>query len=420
MKNYIEVNKEHEKAIQESLFESQGYGQYECGAIENLDEALITFGKSAYPRGGHVVILAGGASSGKGFITDKLLGIEGKTFDVDILKQLAAGHSKFRGVLEDSFKDLINAGEIDKMPDINKILTDPNALRDPDNVHAFHLALEKTQWSDKIQKNVFKNIAGKKVEDKINLIFDVTLANISKLKSITYDINLLGYPKENIHIVWIVNDVEIAKVQNSKRDRVVPEDILVDTHKGASRTMSDIIGMGTKLRKYMDGAIYIAFNKIGVDADVEFGDRTKWTKETLVVVNKSNYVRIKDQGKPIKADQIGRSIISKVKRYVPRDTFFVPKQKGKGSKKMKDFSKKKKVNKGDCMEILLKFNTKDKEIILTKEEAKTLYNELKEIFEAKITAPSFPYTGIRKISEPLETNPYSFPYLDDVPPRIIY
>lgn len=33
----------------------------------SLDEALITFGGKAYPKFGQVVILAGGAGSGKGF-----------------------------------------------------------------------------------------------------------------------------------------------------------------------------------------------------------------------------------------------------------------------------------------------------------------------------------------------------------------
>ena len=34
---------------------------------KSLQEKLITFGKKAYPKFGNVVILAGGAGSGKGF-----------------------------------------------------------------------------------------------------------------------------------------------------------------------------------------------------------------------------------------------------------------------------------------------------------------------------------------------------------------
>ena len=58
--------------------------------FDELMEALITFGGKAYPKFGNVVIMAGGAGSGKGFVKDKLVGIEGFTFDVDALKTLAA------------------------------------------------------------------------------------------------------------------------------------------------------------------------------------------------------------------------------------------------------------------------------------------------------------------------------------------
>lgn len=50
-----------------------------------LNEALITFNKKAYPKFGQVVIMAGGAGSGKGFVKDKLVGVEGMVFDVDEL-----------------------------------------------------------------------------------------------------------------------------------------------------------------------------------------------------------------------------------------------------------------------------------------------------------------------------------------------
>ena len=49
-------------------------------------EKLITFGGKAYPKYGHIVLMAGGAGSGKGFILSNLVGLEGKVFDVDELK----------------------------------------------------------------------------------------------------------------------------------------------------------------------------------------------------------------------------------------------------------------------------------------------------------------------------------------------
>ncbi len=42
-------------------------------SFSELSEALITFAGQAYPKFGNVIILAGGAGSGKGFIKDKLI-----------------------------------------------------------------------------------------------------------------------------------------------------------------------------------------------------------------------------------------------------------------------------------------------------------------------------------------------------------
>jgi hypothetical protein len=52
-----------------------------------INEALITLANKR-PKYNNIVILAGGAGSGKGFINTNLLGIEGKTFDVDEIKRL--------------------------------------------------------------------------------------------------------------------------------------------------------------------------------------------------------------------------------------------------------------------------------------------------------------------------------------------
>lgn len=54
-----------------------------------ISEKLMIFGGRAYPKFGNVVLIVGGAGSGKGFQLDKLVGIEGKVFDVDALKMLA-------------------------------------------------------------------------------------------------------------------------------------------------------------------------------------------------------------------------------------------------------------------------------------------------------------------------------------------
>lgn len=264
----------------------------------SLDEALITFGGKAYPKFGQVVILAGGAGSGKGFTLEKLLGIEGITLDVDALKKLVMGSTKL-------------AAEI-KAKTGHDVKT--MNLKNPDNVATLHHVIADVfNVSNKNQARVYAGIAAAPEDRKPNLIFDVTLKSMSKLASIARDVETLGYQKENIHIVWVMNDVHIAMQQNLKRDRVVPKEILMDTHEGAALTMAKILNMGDSLKQYMDGDIWISFNKVGIDSEIKKSD-----KGGMFVV-KSNYIKVKAKGKPQKSiDQLDKELVAKVAAYAPK------------------------------------------------------------------------------------------------------
>jgi hypothetical protein len=150
-------------------------------------------------------------------------------------------------------------------------------------------------------------------ERKPNIIFDVTLKDLQKLEKLTRQVSSIGYAKENIHIVWVVNDIEVAKAQNLSRDRTVPTEILVNTHRGASQTMGDIVNMGKGLRKYMDGDIAFAFNKVGVDTDV-----VKSGKGGMYVKD-ANYFYVKRKGKPpTPVAKLEKELRMKIKSYVPK------------------------------------------------------------------------------------------------------
>lgn len=264
----------------------------------SLDEALITFGGKAYPKFGQVVILAGGAGSGKGFTLEKLLGIEGITLDVDALKKLVMGSTKL-------------AAEI-KAKTGHDVKT--MNLKNPDNVATLHHVIADVfNVSNKNQARVYAGIAAAPEDRKPNLIFDVTLKSMSKLANIARDVETLGYKKESIHIVWVMNDVHIAMQQNLKRDRVVPKEILMDTHEGAALTMAKILNMGDSLKQYMDGDIWISFNKVGIDSEIKKSD-----KGGMFVV-KSNYIKVKAKGKPQKSiDQLDKELVAKVAAYAPK------------------------------------------------------------------------------------------------------
>ena len=110
-----------------------------------------------------------------------------------------------------------------------------------------------------------------------------------------------------------MNDVHIAIQQNQKRDRVVPKGILMDTHEGAALTMAKILNMGDSLKQYMDGDIWISFNKVGVDSEIK-----KSSNKGMFVV-KSNYIKVKARGKPQKSvAELDKEIVAKVAAYAPK------------------------------------------------------------------------------------------------------
>jgi hypothetical protein len=264
---------------------------------ELISEKLITFGGRAYPKFGQVVILAGGSGSGKGFVLDNLLGIDGNVMDVDALKALAIGSEKFAKRVKDE------TGQDIKTFD----------LRKAENVSKLHELLSDVYGITKAnERRIFTAAIAADANRKPNLIFDVTLKSMPKLESITRNAKQLGYDSENIHIVWVVNDVNVAIEQNKNRSRVVPEEIFLATHEGVAITMKKILDMGSKLTRYMDGEIHLAFNRVGVDTELVKSARGgSYVKE-------ANYVNVKKTGKPqLSSKDLSDAIYQKIKAYVP-------------------------------------------------------------------------------------------------------
>lgn len=269
-----------------------------------LDEALITLGGKAYPKFGNVVILAGGAASGKSFIKDKLLGMEGFTFDVDAIKTLAMKSSGITADVKKRFG-----------VDISKFdLSVGKNVADLHNILNNHLHLD-----DKKKTALYTSILTASPDRKPNLIFDNTMKTMTKLQELSNFAISLGYEKKNVHIVWVVNDVEVALSQNKNpnRGRVVPAEILIGTHRGASQTMNDIVSMGNSLRKYLDGDIVFAFNKIKVDSEVAVSGKGG------SYIAKANYVYVKRAGKPVDEKKLSADLRAKVASYVPKNTSWI-------------------------------------------------------------------------------------------------
>lgn len=268
---------------------------------EALLEKLITFGGKAYPKFGNIVVMAGGAGSGKGFILSNLVGMEGKVFDVDELKTLASKTP----AIQKRVKDELGVDLADLASN----------LKNPENVGKLHQIMGDYLNLDKRkEKGFYTSVLTAPADRKPNIIFDMTFKELTKLQKVARDAEALGYDKKNIHIVWVVNDIEVAQQQNKARARTVPSEILVNTHRGAANTMGDIINMGKKLKNYMDGDIVFAFNKVGVDANlVKSGKGGSYVKD-------ANYFYVKRQGKPpTSVDQLDKDIRRKIASYVPKN-----------------------------------------------------------------------------------------------------
>lgn len=277
--------------------------------MQQLSEALITFGGKAYPRFNNVVILAGGAGSGKGFIKEKLVGIEGYNFDVDELKLLAV---RTPGLIK-KIKDEMGFDISNLDPKKHK-----NALKDEKNVGKLHAIIgDFLELDDNKLKTLYKSILTANPERKPNLIFDVTLKDMRKLQNITTQAENLGYEKKNIHIVWIVQNVTVAMNLNKKRDRTVPPEILVNTHRGAASTIHDIVNMGDSLTRYMDGDIVFAFNRVDVEDNSRSDTNFEKSKFGGGYIKNAKYFYVKKAGKKPDLKQLTKDIRAKIIDYVP-------------------------------------------------------------------------------------------------------
>lgn len=299
-----------------------------------LNEVQIQFNKNRDTQFGNVVILAGGAGSGKGFTLNNLIGIQGKVFDVDELKTQAMKSKKIVDQVNKEYGINIAYGEFD--------------LRQAENVGALHAIIGDDEFEkkdgtkvrgmslDDKKQDTFLHAIKKGLEQKRidpdrlpNIIFDVTLKDMKKFHEIHTALKGLGYPVHKRHLVWIINDVEVAKSQNLSRSRVVPEHILVKTHRGANATMKEIIDMGAGLQKFLDGDIFFTFAKKDID-NLYISGQGREDKDGIGVfkrkkvspgyMKEATYIQLKEVGKaPRSSNQVAADLQRKIDEYTPDD-----------------------------------------------------------------------------------------------------
>lgn len=287
---------------------------------DSIQEKLITLGNKR-PNFGQVVILCGGAGSGKGFVTSKLLGIEGKVLDVDEIKNKIISPETIK--LNKKIKDIYGI-------DVTKL-----NLRVPEDVALLHKINDEMGIARKVQDTFLNQQKNK--ETLPNVIFDTTMKSLSKLEDLVDTVIQAGYEKENIHIIWVMNDINVAIKQNLARERVVPQDILIQTHELVSGTMGLLL-KHQNIFKYIDGDVWIVFNKSYVDSTLEFSSNQFIQSELQAgsftgakdeleqkykasFVDKALYFKVKEKNKKqMPFSEISSLYLDKIKEYVPKST----------------------------------------------------------------------------------------------------
>ena len=226
-----------------------------------LNEKLITYGnRKPY---GQIVFVAGGAGSGKGFAISNFLDSSSfRVRDVDEMKKQLQilnrmGKLDIRTILKKYGRniklkdlDLIRKieGEGFRLQNLN--------LKNPDHVYALHILVKAMGIKDKSLEAL---LSGKDNPETLpNILFDITAKDVTDITSVVPMLKQAGYKADNIHLTWILTNYVTAMVNNKNRARMVPEDILLKTHEGASNT---VWGLVTKaLPKGMNGRVDVILN----------------------------------------------------------------------------------------------------------------------------------------------------------------
>lgn len=267
-------------------------------AREFLEEKLITYnGGKKY---GQVVFLAGGAGSGKGFAISQFMESEKfKVRDVDEMKKAYLALDKLTG----------------KFPEIRGL-----DLKKPDDVATLHAFVKKKGIKDRTLTLLLANKDPKRLP---NIIFDITAKDMSDITKVVPLLLKSGYQPRDIHLTWVLTNYRVAAKANMERSRRVPIRILLGTHKGAARTMTDVMMKQKLPRSILDGGIYVVLNnrentvlwtdqdkastakqsRAAQTAGQRDGKKLEKDADFKFHVKSFSYVALKKPGKPMENDQ---------------------------------------------------------------------------------------------------------------------
>jgi hypothetical protein len=280
-----------------------------------LEEKLIMLSNGK--RYGQIVFLAGGAGSGKGFAATNFMQSElFKIRDVDEWKSSFMKIADLADNPEKLAKLHLRGSTFD--PEKFREIKGLN-LKKPADVSKLHQFVDELGIKDNTMTNMLKGMRNRKTLP--NIMFDITAKNVQSIHNMMPDLLRAGYNPANIHMVWVLTNYQIAIKNNSSRSRVVPADIMLQTHSGAANTMFSIIQKkGKKLA--INGSIHVILNNPENTIKWEEGDvsrggkkltkaaisnRTKgrWQPKSnkLSVIKDFTYITLKHRGKDMKTEK---------------------------------------------------------------------------------------------------------------------
>lgn len=203
----------------------------------SLQEKIISPGRSE--KYGQVIFLAGGAGSGKTFAVNNFIdSAKYKQLNPDDIKQL---------MIKSASK------EDTPFPELRGI-----DMSTPEGSQQAHKLMNDKRMSSRRTKAILTP-EGRSVLP--NLMFDRTLSYPGEIEKLSRRLIRVGYKPNNIHVVWVLTDVKVALARNiargKKGDRQLPDEVIIQSHKGAASNMRDLIF--SRLSASVNGDIYIIF-----------------------------------------------------------------------------------------------------------------------------------------------------------------
>jgi len=259
-----------------------------------LEEKLILYGQGK--KYGQIVFLAGGAGSGKGFAISNFMEKEKfKIRDVDEWK-----------------KSFIKMADLqDKHPEIKGL-----NLKNPKDVYKIHIFVKKLGIKD---KSLDIMLADANTDRLPNIMFDITMKDVSDIGDIIPKLEKAGYDSKNIHLTWVLTDYSVAIVNNRNRDRVVPEDIMLLSHEGAATNMYSVIK--GKLPRGLNGGVRVVLNNR--ENTIPYLDpktnKSVKTKTGNLIIKDFTYLTFKKEGKTIAPESdVKKEVMGWIAANVPK------------------------------------------------------------------------------------------------------